>query len=967
MEPGAPPDRISDLYHRALECTPDERGAFLGEACAGDAALRGEVESLLRYEPDSAPFLETPAAVALGDLAGAPDRSQMIDRQLGPYTIVAPLGAGGMGEVYRARDSKLGRDVAIKILPSHFTADPERRARFAREARLLATLNHPHIGAIYGLEESDGVTALVLELVEGPTLADRLARGPLPVDDALAIARQIAEALDAAHEKGIVHRDLKPANIVLQSGLNAAGVPSGDMCAKVLDFGLAKTLAVGLEGDLTRHQSGSLDGTEEGRILGTPAYMSPEQARGQAVDKRTDIWAFGCVLFEMLSARRAFDGNTISDTFVSILERDPDWKALPANTPSSIRTLLERCLRKDPRKRLHDIADALIEIDESTHDRRDINRGPSPWAQATRTWLPWLLAAAIAATGWVMLRPRPAALLATPALVEVAVGAPDNSRFAGQGIAVSPDGRHIAFIATSRIGSSLWVRSMNTLEPREIPDTNGARNPFWSPDSKTIGYFQDRSLKTVPLNGGAPFTVSAAGPAAGLHSSSGSGTWSSTGIIVFGPLEDGALQSISAKGGTPTPVTVPKGTTLGDRWPWFLDDGQHFLYLAGDTSFELRVGSLTGAAAEIIGRFESHAAYGAGYLFFVRGGNLMAQRFDPDNRKLLSDPIDLGRRTGVEPHNQRGMFAVSAAGPLVYRAAARTKSQLTWIDRSGSPRGTVGDVGVYINLDLSQDERRLAVSRMTEKDGRSEFDIWTIELSSGNATRLTDDYPAWQFDPTWSPDGQRLAFNEKPIPTVKGPFGLSILASNGSGDGESLVPSKGTGGSVTGPDWSASDTIVYSKTDGSDADLWTIDMSGDRKPRLFLDTKYGEANGTLSSDGRWIAHQSNASGRVEVYVRPFPAREPAQRISREGGMYPAWRRDGRELFYLAPDGTMMVASFDPRTGTAAAAPQTLFATPLPPGNNHPYAVSADGQRFLIPLPLDAPPRLILDWRALLSR
>src|SRR3954452_19665796 len=288
----------------------------------------------------------------------------MVNQQLGSYTIVAPLGVGGMGEVYRAHDSTLGRDVAIKILPSHFTADPERRSRFAREARLLATLNHPHIGAIYGVEQIDGAAALILELVEGPTLADRLARGPLAIAEALAIARQLADALDAAHEKGIVHRDLKPGNIVLQSTANAAGVPSSAVRAKMLDFGLAKTMAVGLDDGLTQRPSGSRDGTDEGRILGTPAYMSPEQARGQAVDKRTDVWAFGCVLFEMLSGRRAFAGDTISDTFVSILERHPDWAALPAETPAPIRTLLERCLRKDPRTRLHDIADARIELDD---------------------------------------------------------------------------------------------------------------------------------------------------------------------------------------------------------------------------------------------------------------------------------------------------------------------------------------------------------------------------------------------------------------------------------------------------------------------------------------------------------------------------------------------------------------------------------------------------------------------------
>ena len=831
---------------------------FLTEACKGDDGLRQEVESLLEYEPASARFLERPAAVMAVDAASV---ISMIDRQIGPYTIIAPLGAGGMGEVYRARDSKLGRDVAIKILPSHFTADPERRARFAREARTLATLNHPHIGAIYGLEESDGIAALVLELVEGPTLADRLERGPLPLSQALAIARQIAEALEAAHEKGIVHRDLKPANIVLQGALDRL---SNEVQAKVLDFGLAKPMALDVAAGPTQAPSDSFDGTADGRILGTPAYMSPEQARGLPVDKRTDIWAFGCVLFEMLTGRRVFDGATITDTLARILDHEPDWTALPTDTPTTMRTLLERCLRKDPRRRLRDIADALIEIDDLSTPTASGSDVPGRLGQAARTSLPWILAAAIAGTTWVALGNR-AAPPAPLEAVETALNAPDNSRFTGLQVAVSPDGRHIAFVATSKtkVGSSLWVRSLSAFEPRELADTRDARSPFWSPDSSTIGYFQENSVKTVPVSGGSPFTVSTAGPPGAEHSAS-SGTWSRDGVIVFGPLPDGALYGVSAKGGTPTRVTVPKSVRPGDRWPWFLDDGHHFLYLAGDTAFELRAGSLTSTTpADIIGPFESHAAYAAGYLFFVRGGNLMAQRFDPINRKVLGGPIDLGRRTGIEPHNQRGMFAVSPAGRLVYRATARSRKQLTWIDRNGSPRATVGDVGVYLNLDLSPDERRLAVSRMTEQAARSEFDIWTIELSTGNATRLTDDYPAWQFDPAWSPDGTRLAFNEKPIPT-QGRFGLSTLLADGGGGTEVVVPPETSPG-VSGVDWSRGDIIVYESGSLVGSDLWTIAMSGDRKPKLFLDTRYRESSGALSPDSRWIAHMSNASGRDEVY------------------------------------------------------------------------------------------------------
>ena len=479
MEPGAPRDRISDLYHRALECTPDQRGAFLEEACAGDAALRGEVESLLRYEPDSAPFLETPAMLMGSDPARPPDSSPMIGRQLGPYTIVAPLGAGGMGEVYRARDTKLGREVAIKILPSHFTADPERRARFAREARLLATLNHPHIGAIYGLEESDGVTALVLELVEGPTLADRLERGPLPMAEALTIARQVAEALDAAHEKGIVHRDLKPANVVLQSAANASGVPSGEYARRCSTSAWRRRWLSDLEGDLTQRPSGSFDGTAEGRILGTPAYMSPEQARGQAVDKRTDIWAFGCVLFEMLTGRRAFDGDTVTDTLVRVLEREPEWTALPSATPEPVRKLLRRCLQKDPGRRVRDIGDARAELDDAIarssqrNGRRDESAPPS---LRLRSWAVALTAAGVTA-GVVGFWPRATPPEPWQSPLANATFTPltnfPGTETLGQ---IDPEGRFVAFLSDHDGQFGLWLSEVGTGGIRKLTQ-NTLRRP----------------------------------------------------------------------------------------------------------------------------------------------------------------------------------------------------------------------------------------------------------------------------------------------------------------------------------------------------------------------------------------------------------------------------------------------------------------------------------------------------------
>ncbi len=490
---------------------------------------------------------------------------------------------------------------------------------------------------------------------KGPRSRIAWRAGRCPIAEALAIARQIAEALDAAHEKGIVHRDLKPSNVVLQASANAAGVPSGETRAKVLDFGLAKTITLGLAGDLTQRPPGSLDGTEEGRILGTPAYMSPEQARGQAVDKRTDIWAFGCVLFEMLAGRRAFDGDTISDTFVSILEREPHWDALPAETPMSVRALLERCLRKDPRNRLHDIADARIELDDgskplaSTRSATDATPGKSG---RVRDRLGWIVAAALAlALGGTMLLNRRDVAPAAPELVEFPILPPEGLSFTTLAVDfnVSPDGRHVAFIANSKAGSLLCVRSLAAVDARPIRGTDGARNPFWSPDSQSIGFFAGNQLKTVKASGEAavvplPWSVSMPENWESLGMAP-AGTWNSQGIVVFGPSSDGNLYQIDVKrGGMATPVTAPVTTrrTSLHRRPSFLPDGQRFLYVAGlGTKNELRVGSLTTADTVVIGTFESPVAYAAGHLFFTRGGNVMAQSFNEETLRLEGDPVPL--------------------------------------------------------------------------------------------------------------------------------------------------------------------------------------------------------------------------------------------------------------------------------------------------------------------------------------
>jgi serine/threonine protein kinase/WD40 repeat protein len=963
-------DRISSLHDAALACAPAERGAFLTEACEGDDDLRREVESLLAYESAAVRFLETPAADVMAVAFGsAPAESMRMGRQLGPYTILAPLGAGGMGEVYRAHDSKLGRDVAVKILPSHFTADPERRSRFAREARLLATLNHPHVGAIYGLEEIDGVTALILELLEGPTLADRLAHGPLPIADALAIARQIAEALEAAHEKGIVHRDLKPANIVLQRVTTASGVPSSDARAKVLDFGLAKTIVPGLDGDLAGRPAGSFDGTMEGRILGTPAYMSPEQARGRVVDKRTDIWSFACILYEMLSGRRAFDGDTISDTFVSILEHEPEWTALPAATPPYIRTLLERCLRKDPRTRLHDIADALIEFEDATRPLASTTSvtgaAPGMW-HPVREGLGWIVAAAlvVALSGTMLLNRRHVPPPAPP-LVEFPILPPEGSKFTKPQVefAVSPDGRHVAFIANSKTGSSLWVRSLTAIDPRPLRGTEGARNPFWSPDSQSIGFFADNQLKTVLASGVAtvvPFPGSESfAPISDALGGAPSGTWSSQEIVVYGPSQDGSLRQINLKsGGMPTPVTT-RETSVLHRRPKFLPDGRRFLYLAGQR--EQRVGSLTTADTIVIGTFDSPVVYSAGHLLFARGENLMAQPFNEETLRLEGNAVPVRVQVSAAMPGFP-IFSASSNGPLVFLPPATTEPQLAWLDRDGRRVGLVGNPGlVGGSLDLSPDGEHVA---FFSHDAGGHSGIWLMEVATGKATPLSEDATG-DTDAAWSPDGKQLVFNSGRL----GGLSLFLRASDGSGvDVPVAKYEKSVAKNFTVASWSRAGGLIFNAYDESaDSDLWTLSMSGDRTPSVFLSSKHSEMNGAFSPDDRWVAYQTNASGRYEVVVRPYPNKEPAQTISHDGGKYPRWRGDGKELFFVSPDGTMMAADFDAATGRSRGVPQRLFATQIRFGDNRPYAVDSSGQRFLLRVAPD--PRLIAvtDWRALLPR
>jgi Tol biopolymer transport system component/tRNA A-37 threonylcarbamoyl transferase component Bud32 len=869
--------------------------------------------------------------------------------RLGPYEIVSALGAGGMGEVYKARDTKLGREVALKILPESFTHDPERLARFRREAQVLAALNHPHIGAIYGLDEANGQQFLVLELIEGGTLADRIAKGPLRVDNALAIAKQVAEALEAAHEKGIIHRDLKPANIALTQDGNV----------KVLDFGLAKATETssGTSPDVTNTPTITSPAmmTGVGVILGTAAYMSPEQAKGRAVDRRSDVWAFGCVLYEMLTGKRAFEGEEVFDTLASVLRGDPDWSRLSSTTPPSIQRMLRRALKKDPRQRLADIHDARIEIEEAGTDVE----GPVAPASAKGVRMGWIASLALAAT-LIAAMAIPTvhhlreASPPTPPEMRLQINTPSTP--APFEFALSPDGRRLAVVAAGDGPRRLWLRPLDETDAQPIAGTEGAEYPFWSADSRSIGFFASNKLYRIDLAGGQPQFLANAPSGRG-------GAWNADGTIVFAAAATSALSRIRASGGDPAPVTrLDSRQQTSHRFPQFLPDNHHFLFYAQGSpeTSGIYLGSLDSGEPKRLTASETAGAYlQPDWVVFVRQGALVARRLDVARGGLTGDPVRLADPVGYDGPYNVGGFSVSADGLVAYRAGGG-RHQLTWFDRTGNAVGLAGesDTGNLLSAELSPDGRRVAVDRTVQNN----TDVWLMDLVRGGSTRLTFD-AAVDKDPVWSPDGTQVVFGSN----RKGVSNLYLKSSSGVGTEELLLE---TPNYKTPQDWSKDGRfLLYGQLDPKTGqDVWALEMTGkERKPRVVVNTPADERRGQFSPNGRWVAYDTNESGRSEIVVQPFPEPGRKWQVSTSGGIAPRWREDGKELYFIAPDGKLMVVSVAASsTAFEAGTPAVLFPTRIvtTPTPKNQYAVSRDG-RFLINQRMEesitTPITLILNW------
>ncbi len=868
----------------------------------------------------------------------------MIGRTLAHYRIVDRVGAGGMAEVWRAVDTALGREVAIKVLPEAFATDPERRARFEREAKLLASLNHPGIATVHGLHAADGVHFLAMELVPGEDLAQRLARGRLPIETALAIAREITDALGAAHARGVIHRDLKPANIII--------TPEGHV--KVLDFGLAKALDADTGTTSAPDQSPTMTsaGTVAGMILGTAAYMSPEQARGRPADRRADIWAFGCVLYEMLAGSTPFEGSTVSDTLAAILRAEPDWTALPAGVPPAARRLLRRCLEKNSDHRLHDILDARLEIDEARAGDKDAALAP-PARRGAGRLIPWGIAAVLAAvTVATLVAPGRRRAPQSSDRLHVAIVLPQNLDLVDAGglgvLAISPDVKRLVFAARRDDTVRLYLRALDSPDVVEMPGTEGASTPFFSPDGHWVGFFSGSSLKKIAVQGGVPVVLCEAPSPRGA-------TWITDDAIVFAPTYTSGLAVVSAAGGEPKAVTTPNAARneRTHRWPMALPGGKSVLFTIGTLDkpgdYEdavIAVADLASGAIHPLAEGASMAWFAPpGDLIYSREGTLVAVPFDAGGVRTTGSPTTILK--GIAGDRTSGLVncALAADGTLAYVPGATLGSTgtLAWVDRNGRVEAVPAEPALYRNLRLSPDGKRLALNI---GEGAGDSDAWIYDFDRNALTRLTFDKST--FRPSWTPDGKRLVYAS----TSGGKEGIAWKAADGSQESQLFFRQTGIYASAPEEWVPGRSELVFTRLGGKGgADLMSI-VPGETESKPVLDGPHAEGGATFSPDGKWMAYCSDESGQLEVYVRPYPGPGGKWQISTNGGRGPCWSRDGHEVFYTLGQKMMVVAVTTTPTFSPSS-PRQLFEFQFENliGTERDYDVSPDGRRFVFVRPL----------------
>jgi serine/threonine protein kinase/Tol biopolymer transport system component len=891
-------------------------------------------------------------------------------QMLAHYRVSEKLGQGGMGEVWKATDTSLEREVAIKVLPESFASDDDRLARFSREAKLLASLNHPHIAAIYGLDQESGIRFLAMEYMDGEDLTQRLKRGPLPVNEAIEIADQIADALSEAHDKGIIHRDLKPANVML--------LASGG--AKVLDFGLAKALdpetgaGSGFSDPSMSPTLTAAMGTQAGLIMGTAGYMSPEQARGKPLDRRCDVWSFGVVLFEMLTGERLFSGETATDVIAAVVTREPDWSKLPSATPVGVRRLLKRCLDKDSRRRLRDLADGRHDLREGESELKSGTGDTPANAMQARRGRTWLMAASGLVAGLALA--TVIAISIQPSLPPAAVrptwsnlNPPENTEYVFEAfLELSPDGQYVTFAGEGSepdTDDMLWIRDLETEEAHPIRGTEGAEFPFWSPDSRSIAFFADEKLRVVAIDGGVPTAIADSGGAAR------GGHWSQDDTIYFVPDWNNPVFRVPASGGTPEQVTTVEKSRLelSHRWPHALPDGKHFLYYVVSTyprvnpdspsevdASGIYLGSLDGSPARLLHKARSRAMYFDGSLLYVDNGVLLAQPFSLASLSFTGPAAPLAERVTQAVIALWGgaLFSISDEGSLLFVRGAPEQdaaSQLVWRDRQGKKLATVGEPGIYKDLRLSHDNKHVAFSMLDPAD------IWLLDLTRDATTRFTFD-PGNDTSPRWSPDDSEIIFVSSRLleDSTFTPAGLFQRQTAGLEKARHLLSSD-IRFQLVPTDWSpdGGHILLFSASPNTGMDLLTYSTTDNTIEDLLV-TEHDESGARFSPDGKWFVYHSNETGTWEIYVQSFPPTGGKWQISSGGGLKPVWAADSDEIFFSSPEGGLMACAVETANGFRSRTPTMLFqATVQREGNiGASYDVSADAQRFLMMEPIEDP-------------